>query len=193
MSSIGWNEPGVLNSSVVPSASPAAQSQQAASETVTDCRLTHAVASFCISSFVGATYSTRVTGLFGVGPPTVVGFLLFGIGTLLLALAREPIVIAGAVLVIWQLFEAPYTVYDINEVSLRQAVTPDRVLGRATASIQFVGIGVYLVGLILGGALAEIAGLRPTLIVAGGCGVLGAVWLFLSPVWKMRELPRAER
>ena len=52
---------------------------------------------------------------------------------------------------------------------------------------------VYLVGLILGGALAEIAGLRPTLIVAGGCGVLGAVWLFLSPVWKMRELPRGER
>ena len=146
-----------------------------------------------ISSFVGATYSTRAAELFGVGPATVVGFLLFGIGTLLLALAREPIVIAGAVLVIWQLFEAPYTVYDINEVSLRQAVTPDRVLGRATASIQFVGIGVYLVGLILGGALAEIAGLRPTLIVAGGCGVLGAVWLFLSPVWKMRELPRAER
>ena len=101
--------------------------------------------------------------------------------------------IAAAVLVIWQLFEAPYTVYDINEVSLRQAVTPDRVLGRATASIQFVGIGVYLVGLILGGALAEIAGLRPTLIVAGGCGVLGAVWLFFSPVWKMRELPRGER
>ena len=146
-----------------------------------------------ISSFVGATYSTRVADLLGVGPATVVGFLLFGIGTLLLALAREPIVIAGAVLVIWQLFEAPYTVYDINEVSLRQAVTPDRVLGRATASIQFVGIGVYLVGLILGGALAEIAGLRPTLIVAGGCGVLGAVWLFFSPVWKMRELPRAER
>ena len=81
----------------------------------------------------------------------------------------------------------------IYGVRLRQAVTPDRVLGRATASIQFVGIGVYLVGLILGGALAEIAGLRPTLIVAGGCGVLGAVWLFFSPVWKMRELPRAER
>ena len=77
-----------------------------------------------ISSFVGATYSTRVAELFGVGPVTVVGFLLFGIGTLLVALAREPIVIAGAVLVIWQLFEAPYTVYDINEVSLRQAVTP---------------------------------------------------------------------
>ena len=54
-----------------------------------------------ISSLIGATYSTRVARLFGVGPATVVGLLLFGIGTLLLALARGPIVIAGAVLVIW--------------------------------------------------------------------------------------------
>ena len=146
-----------------------------------------------ISSFVGATYSTRVSRLLGVGPATVVGFLLFGIGALTLALARGPVVFAGAVLVIWKLFEAPYTIYDINEVSLRQAVTPDRVLGRVTASIQFVGIGVYLVGLILGGVLAEIVGLRPTLMVAGGCGVVGAGWLFLSPVSKLRELPHDER
>ncbi len=146
-----------------------------------------------VSSFVGATYSTKVARLFGVGPATVAGFLLFGIGTFLLAVARGPVVIAVAVLVIWKLFEAPYTIYDINEVSLRQAVTPDRVLGRVTATIQFVGIGVYLVGSILGGALAEIVGLRPTLMVAGGFGVIGAGWLFLSPVSKLRELPHDER
>ena len=146
-----------------------------------------------ISSFVGATCSTRVSRLLGVGPATVVGFLLFGIGTLILALARGPIVFAGAVLVIWKLSEAAYTLYEINEVSLRQAVTPDRLLGRVTASTQFVGIGVYLVGLILGGALAEIVGIRPTLMVAGGCGVLGAGWLFLSPVSKLRKMPHDER
>ena len=143
-----------------------------------------------ISSLIGASYSTRVARLFGVGPATVVGFLLFGIGTLLLALARGPIVIAGAVLVIWQLFDAAYPIYGVNEVSLRQAVTPDGMLGRVTATFQFVGIGVFLVGLLLGGGLAEIVGLRPTLMAAGFCGVLGAGWLFLSPVWKMKELPR---
>ena len=74
-------------------------------------------------------------------------------------------------------------------MSLRQALTPDTVLGRVTATIQFVGIGVYLVGLVLGGALAEVVGLRPTLMAAGACGVLGACWLFFSPVRKMRELP----
>ena len=142
-----------------------------------------------IASFVGATYSARVTRLFGVGPAIVVGFLLFGIGTFVLALARGPLIVAAAVLVIWKLFEAAYTVYEINEVSLRQALTPDTVLGRVTGTIQFVGIGVYLVGLILGGTIAEIVGLRPTLMAAGACGVLGAGWLFLSPVRKMRRLP----
>ena len=142
-----------------------------------------------IGSFVGATYSARVTGRLGVGPATVVGFLLFGIGTFLLGMAQGPVLVAGAILVIWQLFEAPYTVYGINELSLRQSVAPDRFLGRVTATIQFVGTGTYLVGLLLGGALAETVGLRPTLMAAGACGVIGAVWLFLSPVWKLRELP----
>ena len=145
-----------------------------------------------ISSFIGATQSARVSRLLSVGPATVLGFLLFGIWTLILALARGPIWIAGLVLVIWQLFEAPYSVYNVNEVSLRQAVTPDGVLGRVTATFQFVGIGVYLVGVIMAGALAETVGLRPTLIVAGGCGVVGAGWLFFSPVWKLRQLPQRE-
>ena len=145
-----------------------------------------------ISSMIGATYSTRVARRFGVGPATVVGFLLFGIGTLLLALARGPLLIAGAALIICQLFDAAYTIYEINEVSLRQAVVPDGMLGRVTASFQFVGIGIFLLGLLLGGALAETVGLRPTLVVAGVCGVGGAVWLFLSPVWKLRELPHDE-
>ena len=146
-----------------------------------------------ISSMIGATYSTRVARRFGVGPATVVGFLLFGIGTLLLALARGPLLIAGAALIICQLFDAAYTIYEINEVSLRQAVAPDGMLGRVTATFQFVGIGVFLLGLLLGGALAETVGLRPTLVVAGVCGVGGAVWLFLSPVWKLRELPHDEK
>ena len=120
------------------------------------------------------------------------GFLLFGIGALVLALARGSLLTAGAVLVVGQLFDAAYTVYGINEVSLRQAVASDRMLGRVTATVRFVGIGVFLAASLLGGALAEVIGFRWTLVVGGGCGVLGAVWLFFSPVWGIREVPRGE-
>ena len=145
-----------------------------------------------VSSFVGATFSTRITRRFGVGPTMTAGFLLFGIGALVLALARGSLLTAGAVLVVGQLFDAAYTVYGINEVSLRQAVASDRMLGRVTATVRFVGIGVFLAASLLGGALAEVIGFRWTLVVGGGCGVLGAVWLFFSPVWGIREVPRGE-
>ena len=142
-----------------------------------------------VSSFVGAAYSDRITRRFGVGKTTVVGFLLFSTGALVLAMAQGPLLIAGAVLVIAQLSDAAYTIYGINEVSLRQAVTPDRLLGRVTVTVRFVGIGVYLGAILLGGALAEIVGLRWTLALGGTCGLLGAVWLFLSPVRRIRQLP----
>ena len=143
-----------------------------------------------VSSFVGATFSTRITVRFGVGPTMVAGFLVFGIGAFVLALARGSLLTAGAVLVVGQLFDAAYTVYGINEVSLRQAVTPDGMLGRVTATVRFVGIAVFLAASLLGGVLAEVIGFRWTLVVGGGCGVLGAAWLFFSPVRGVREVPR---
>ena len=142
-----------------------------------------------VSSFVGAAYSARITRRFGVGKTTVVGFLLFSVGALTLAMAQGPLLIAGAILVIAQFSDAAYTIYGVNEVSLRQAVTPDRFLGRVTATVRFVGIGVYLGAILLGGALAEMIGLRWTLALGGVCGLLGTGWLLLSPVRRMRELP----
>ena len=58
--------------------------------------------------------------------------------------------IAGLYLVSAQLFDAAYTVYSINEVSLRQAVTPDRMLGRVNASLRFIGMVFLLLGSLLG-------------------------------------------
>ena len=76
----------------------------------------------------------------GVGPATVVGFLLFGIGTLLLTLTRGPIVIAGAVLVIWNLFEAPDIIYGISEVSLRQGGNAGQKVGPCDCHFGHWGI-----------------------------------------------------
>ena len=76
----------------------------------------------------------------GVGPATVAGFLLFGIGILLLTLTRGPIVIAGAVLVIWNLFEAPDIIYGISEVSLRQGGNAGQKVGPCDCHFGHWGI-----------------------------------------------------
>ena len=70
-----------------------------------------------------------------------------------------------------------------------QAITPDRMLGRVNASIRFIGMGMLLLGSLLGGALAETIGLRWTLVVGAGSGVLGAIWLMLSPMRGIKEAP----
>jgi MFS family permease len=60
-------------------------------------------------------------------------------------------------------------------ISLYQAITPDRLLGRMNASRRFVVWGVIPFGGLLGGALGTDIGLRPTLWIAA----VGSTFAFL--------------
>lgn len=80
------------------------------------------------------------------------------------------------------LYGAGIAVSNVLVVSLRQTVTPDRMMGRMNASYRFFTYGAIPLGALLGGGLAEVVGLRPTLLICG-CGlVLAPLWIFLSPV-----------
>ena len=87
-------------------------------------------------------------------------------------------------------FDFGAVLYGINYLSLRQAITPDRLLGRMTATMRFLTVAAAPLGSLAGGALATVIGLRPTLLTIGVLGLLlvaGAVaW---SPVRRHRTLP----
>ena len=80
-------------------------------------------------------------------------------------------------------------VYNVAQVSFRQSVCPDRLLGRMNASIRFLVWGTIPIGGLLGGALGELFGLRATLLVTGVGFVLAPLWVLLSPLRRMRDLP----
>lgn len=86
---------------------------------------------------------------------------------------------------------AGVVVYNVAQVSLRQALCPDRLLGRMNASIRFLTWGAMPVGAVAGGALAEWVGVRGTLWVASAGMVLSVIWVLLSPLRSMRDLPVA--
>jgi predicted MFS family arabinose efflux permease len=65
-------------------------------------------------------------------------------------------------------------------VSLRQRLCPDRMLGRVTATMRFLIMGLFPLGALLGGVLGEVIGARATLWVAGAIIVLSPVPLFLA-------------
>jgi MFS family permease len=44
--------------------------------------------------------------------------------------------------------------------SLRQAVTPDRILGRVMTTFRLIGVGSVPIGALLGGVIAAAAGIR---------------------------------
>ena len=143
-----------------------------------------------LTSLGGAAMAGRSSSFGGLGPALVLSSFLIAMGTLFMPLAASVSVVGVACLVANQLVTDPaWTFYDINSVSLRQAITPNRLLGRMNASIRFVEFAAMLAGTALGGVLGEVIGLRQTLFVAVGGLVLAACWLAFSPVARLRSMP----
>ena len=74
------------------------------------------------------------------------------------------------------------TLYNVVQVSFRQAVCPNRLLGRVQASNRFFAWGSLPLGGLLGGALGTWLGPRYALLVAGVGLVVSILWLLLSPL-----------
>lgn len=83
-------------------------------------------------------------------------------------------------------------VYNISQVSLRQAICPDRLLGRMNASMRFMVWGTLPVGAAIGGALGGAIGLKPTLFIGAAGQCLAWIPPALSPVWRLRTIAEAE-
>jgi MFS family permease len=94
--------------------------------------------------------------------------------------------------VAWLLFGFGGTVYNISQVSLRQAITPRRLQGRMNASMRFMIWGTMPFGSLAGGALGTWIGLRPTLLVAGIGGMAAVPWVLARSVRELREMPESE-
>ncbi len=138
----------------------------------------------------GALLAGRVARRFGLGPAIVGSIAVGGLGVMLIPVAQRPAALAIPLLIAAQFIAGGTgTMYNINQVSLRQAITPDHLLGRMNATMRFIVWGTLPVGALIGGALGGIIGLRPTLVI-GAIGQMTAfLWVFFSPVRALREQP----
>lgn len=143
------------------------------------------------SSFIGAVIATRSTRRFGIGQVAIAAMLLSALGNLFIPLAPAGLpLIAVACLVAQQLIaDSAVTVYDVTEVSVRQALVADRELGRVAATFSVLAVAAQLVATVGAGLLAEVIGLRAVAFLAPIGGLLGAAILWWSPVRTLRDLP----
>ena len=79
--------------------------------------------------------------------------------------------------------------HGVNQVSLRQAVTPERLRGRVAATFRLGMFGMMPLGTLLGGALGTFVGLRPALWVAAAGMFLAAVPYAVSSTGRLTALP----
>jgi MFS family permease len=145
-----------------------------------------------VGFLVGALLPGWVIGRLGWGPGIMVGLLLVGLSDLLIPLVRGSVVVAmaAAVLVTAQFFFGlGLVIFNTGQVSLRQAKTPDELQGRMNATMSFLAGAVVPLGGLLGGALGETIGLRPTLLLAAFGEILSVLWLLLSPIRSQHEQP----
>jgi predicted MFS family arabinose efflux permease len=80
-------------------------------------------------------------------------------------------------------------VYNIVQVSYRQAICPPRLQGRMNSVMRFIVWGTIPLGALLGGALASTIGLRETIVVGAIGGSLAVLWIVFSPQRHLREMP----
>jgi len=79
-------------------------------------------------------------------------------------------------------------IYNITQVSFRQAICPERLQGRMNAVMRFIVWGIP-VGTLLGGVLATWIGLRETLFVSAIGVWLAFLPVLISPVRTLRAMP----
>ena len=154
---------------------------------------------FGLSGVAGAAVAPGIARRIGTGPTLALSIFSESLGWALLPLALvlplAPVLGAGMLL---RGFFGP--VWNVTNVSLRQAVVPSRLQGRMHASHLALAFGTIPIGALLGGWLAGVLepalgvgrGLAVTLAIGGAIGMTSVVWILVSPVRSLTQVVAPE-
>ena len=140
-----------------------------------------------VGGLLGALSASWIAARIGVGPTLFVSILAGGLSLILVPLAQYgfaiPLLIASFFVGSWV-----NPVYNITQVSLRQAITPDRVQGRMNATVRTIIWGTIPIGAFIGGTIGTIYGVLPAIYVGIAVSLLSGVWILAGPI-RLRVQP----
>ena len=139
---------------------------------------------------LASVFGHRISERVGPGPCLVLGFAVCGLGWTLLSLAPADGWGVAAFAAMLVCFSAGAVLIFINFLALRQAVTPQPLLGRMTSTMRWLILLPAGPGALFGGWLGEHLGLRAALAFAGAGSLLLALIAWRHPVIRdVRQLP----
>jgi MFS family permease len=140
-----------------------------------------------VGGLLGALSASWIARRIGLGPTLFVTIVVGGLAMILVPLAQlgwaVPLLLASTVIAS---FTGP--VYNINQVSLRQAITPDRVQGRMNATVRTIIWGTMPIGALVGGVIGSAYGLQPAMYIGIAFATLAGFWILLGPI-RLRVQP----
>jgi MFS family permease len=139
-----------------------------------------------LAAIVGALVAARVAAALGVGTALAWTGVLTGaaIGAQPLALLAPP---ALTLAVLYVVLGASNTIHDINQLTLRQRLTPDHLQGRMNATFRTVYWGAQPVGGVIGGWLGATIGVPQTIVLGGICAAVLSLAVLLTPLGRFRQ------
>ena len=137
------------------------------------------LAAFSLGGVCGSLCAARVAARLGQFGAIGVGVAVMATGDSLVALASGPLAL-GAIGLGQFVTGVGLPICGISMLSLRQTITPANMLGRMNAASRLVSWGAIPIGALVGGALGETVGLRPTLVICAGGSALVVAWVMLT-------------
>ncbi len=140
-----------------------------------------------IGSFTGAFFLPRLNTRWPVSRILRVSALLyalFNLTTPLAGVVGSKVAAAVCLLTGQVLGDVFGTIYRVSELTLRQAHTPEHLLGRVNGSFSVLVQTIGIVGILLGGLMGEWLGMFPAFIIAALGGLTAFFWLRLLPASK---------
>jgi len=150
-----------------------------------------AVGALAAGALIGALLAARIGRALGMGRTMAASILGVSGSPLLLLIPRDASMAAMIFLVAgWFGHGFGIAVWNVNTITLRQALTPNRLLARMNATYRMMLFGALPLGALLGGLVGSAIGLRGALLT--GVLVLASpiLWIFFSPVFRLTEMPQ---
>jgi MFS family permease len=142
------------------------------------------------AAWCGAALAAPAAARFGPGSVLVGASFLMAAAAALVPLAGLGAPPAVVVLAVAQSAGGlALILYSVTQISLRQALTPDALLGRVNATRRVFVFGAIPVGAVVGGALGESFGLRSALICDAAVALVAALYALVSPLRTARAVP----
>lgn len=137
---------------------------------------------------LGAFVARKISAAVGQGPALWLSVGVAAPSSALMPLANNDwtlwVAAAGGIFV-----ALGVVVYNVTQVSFRQSMTPDALLGRMNASVRFIVFGTMPLGAFISGILGANIGVEATLWVGVAGLTLATLPILLSPLRTMKKLP----